>query len=91
MSLDLYDVYCVGESEEMPKLSHIKPDIVLLPFDGYGRLSATLGLELLESLKPRWAIPYNWGVGEKATRLGAHNFKNRASSDTEIILLPISP
>ncbi len=92
ISLDLYDIYYVGESEIIPDVKHFKPDIVLLPIDGYGRLSVETGLELVDLMKPAWAIPYNWGgAGEEATQLDAQSFKSRVTSRTEVILLPVNP
>ncbi len=92
VSLDLYDTYYVGESEGIPDVRHIKPDIILLPIDGYGRLTVEMGLELLRAMQPTWAIPYNWGgTGAEATQLDAQSFKSRVNSATEVMLLPVKP
>ena len=92
ISLDLYDIYYVGESEVIPDVRHFNPDIILLPIDGYGRLSVATGLELLDMMKPAWAIPYNWGgAGAEATELDAQSFKSRVTGATEVLLLPINP
>ena len=91
ISLDLYDIYYVGNSELIPEMAHLSPDIVLLPIDGYGRLSLSDALQLLEMMKPKWAIPYNWGgAGEEATQLDAQTLKSRADAATEVLLLTIS-
>ncbi len=91
ISLDLFDIYYVGNSELIPDMAQLQPDIVLLPIDGYGRLSLADALQLLEMMKPRWAIPYNWGgAGEEATHLDAQTLKSRADSATEVLLLPTS-
>ncbi len=92
ISLDLYDIYYVGESEIIPDVRHFKPDIILLPIDGYGRLSVEAGLELLDMMKPAWAIPYNWGgAGAEATELDAQSFRSRVTGTTEVLLLPVNP
>lgn len=89
ISLDYYDIYYVGDSQIVPGMEHLRPDIVLLPIDGYGRLSSNEALSLIEVLQPRWAIPYNWGgAGEEATQLDAQSFKSRARGQTEVLLLP---
>lgn len=91
ISLDYYDIYYVGDSEIVPEMAHLRPDIVLAPIDGYGRLSVEGALRLVDMLQPRWAIPYNWGgVGEEATQLDAQSFKSRARGATEVVLLPIT-
>ena len=92
ISLDLYDIYYVGESEVIPDVRHFMPDIILLPIDGYGRLSVEAGLELVEMMKPAWAIPYNWGsAGAEATELDAQSFRSRVTGATEVLLLPVNP
>ena len=91
ISVDYYDIYYVGDSQLISEMSFLRPDILLLPIDGYGRLSVDEALQLVVMLKPRWAIPYNWGrAGEEATHLDAQSFKARASSMTEVLLLPVS-
>ncbi len=90
ISLYLYDIYYVGEAEVTPQAQHFKPDIVLLPIDGYGRLSLDAGLELIDLIKPAWAIPYNWGgTGAEATQMDAQSFKSRVAGPTEVVLLPV--
>ena len=92
ISMDLYDIYYVGESNTIPDVRHFKPDIILLPIDGYGRLTVEAGLELVEIMKPAWAVPYNWGgAGAEATELDAQSFRSRISGPTEALLLPVNP
>lgn len=91
ISLDFFDIYYVGDSGIVPEMAHLRPDILILPIDGYGRLSLDEALRLVEMLEPRWAIPYNWGgVGEEATQLDAQSFKGRVRGATEVVLLPIT-
>lgn len=91
ISVDYYDIYYVGDSQIVPEMEHLRPDIILLPIDGYGRLTVSEALQLVAMLKPRWAIPYNWGgTGEEATALDAQSFKAQASIETEVLLLPVT-
>ena len=92
ISLDLFDLYYAGECEVAPTAAHFQPDILLLPIDGYGRLSVEAAAAMVELMQPRWAIPYNWGgTGEEATQLDAQSFQRRVSSQTEVVLLPVNP
>ena len=92
ISLDLYDIYYVGETDTVSATSYLKPDIILLPIDGYGRLSVTDAVRLVEAMRPKWAIPYNWGgAGEEATQLDAQSFQSQVSGGTEVLLLPVMP
>ena len=91
ISLDFFDIYYVGDSGIVPGMEYLRPDILLLPIDGYGRLSVAEALQLVEMMKPDWAIPYNWGgAGEEATQLDAQSFKSRVTGTTQVILLPVT-
>lgn len=91
ISLDFYDIYYTGDTQIIPDMSLLHPDIILLPIDGHGRLSKDEAIEVIEMLKPRWVIPYNWGQsGEEATTRDAHEFKQEVGGRAEVLLLPIS-
>ncbi len=90
ISLDFHDIYYVGDSELIPEMAYLKPDILLLPIDGYGRLSLAEAQELVEMMKPQYAIPYNWGgAGEEATALDAQSFERGVQGISKIVLPPI--
>ena len=92
ISIDYYDIYYAGDSQVIPEMAKLHPDIALLPIDGYGRLSVDEAAQAVQMLKPRWTIPYNWGgSGEEATALDAQNFKSRVGDMAEVVLLPVSP
>ena len=91
ISLDYFDIYYVGDSQIVPGMEQLRPDILLLPIDGYGRLTVDEALRLVEILQPRWAIPYNWGgAGEEATQLDAQSFMSRVRGPSEVLLLPVA-
>ena len=69
----------------------LHPDIIILPIDGHGRLSVNEAVDVVDMLKPRWVIPYNWGQsGEEATTYDAQDFKDRIGGKAEVLLLPIT-
>lgn len=91
ISIDFYDVYYVGDSQIIPEMELLHPDIILCPIDGYGRLSVAEAVDVVDMLKPRWVIPYNWGQsGEEATTLDAQEFKDMIGGRAEVLLLPIT-
>lgn len=91
ISLEFYDIYYTGDTQIIPEMELLHPDIILLPIDGYGRLSVDEAIEVVDMLKPRWVIPYNWGQsGEEATALDAQHFKDRVGGRAEVLLLPTS-
>ena len=88
ISLDMHDIYYVGDSTGAADAHVIRPDILMLPIGGgRGRMTLDEALRLVESLKPRWAIPYNWGGGSGATELDARSFQSRVGDGAEAILL----
>jgi len=90
ISVDYYDIYYVGDSKIIPEMELLHPDIILLPIDGYGRLSSDEAIKVVDMLKPRWVIPYNWGQsGEEASTHDAQEFKENIGGRAEVILLPI--
>ena len=88
ISLDMHDIYYVGDSAQTASSQVIRPDILMLPIGGgRGRMTLDEALRLVEMLKPRWAIPYNWGGGSGATELDARSFQSRVGDGAEAILL----
>ena len=91
ISLDFYDIYYVGSTQHVPEMA-LRPDILLLPLAVGGRLSLDAALALVSELKPRWAIPYNWGgAGAAASALDARSFQSRSGEHTVVRLLEATP
>ncbi len=89
ISIDYYDIYYVGDAKIIPEMEMLHPDIILLPIDGYGRLSVDEAVQVVDMLKPRWVIPYNWGgSGEEATSIDAQTFSEKIGGRAEVLLLP---
>ncbi len=89
ISLNYYDIYYAGDTQLIPEMSRIHPDIAILPIDGNGTLNVEDATEVVREMRPRWTIPANWGnAAEGATRLDAMAFKQLADGPTEVVLLP---
>lgn len=88
ISLHLYDVYYAGDTQIIPEMNCIKPDIAILPIDGKGTLTVEEAAQVVRQMRPRWAIPSNWGWNG-ATRVDAQAFKRLCEeiSPTEVLLL----
>lgn len=88
VSIGFFDIYYVGDAKLAPGMEVLQPDIMLLPIDGNGQTSLEDALGLVAVLRPRWAIPYNWGgTASRATELDARSFQSRVGEDTEVRLL----
>jgi L-ascorbate metabolism protein UlaG (beta-lactamase superfamily) len=91
ISVKLYDIYYAGDTEIIPEMADLHPDIAILPIDGRGTMNVDDAAHLVERMRPRWVIPSNWGTGttsEGSSRLDALAFKQRAGKTAEVVLLP---
>ena len=89
ISANMYDIYYAGDTQRIPEMADIQPDIAILPIDGDGTMNAQEAAELVETMRPRWAIPSNWGTAsEGASKAEALAFKEQAEGICEVCLLP---
>lgn len=89
ISLNLFDIYYAGDTQIIPEMENIHPDIAILPIDGYGTLTVDEAVNVVKRMRPRWVIPSNWGAGtEGATAADAQNFKREAGKYAEVVILP---
>jgi L-ascorbate metabolism protein UlaG (beta-lactamase superfamily) len=86
ISLNYYDIYYAGDTQIIPEMAHIRPDIAILPIDGNGTLTVNEAAEVVKQMRPRWVIPCNWGAANQADiRL----FKQQVSGRAEVVLPPL--
>jgi L-ascorbate metabolism protein UlaG (beta-lactamase superfamily) len=83
ISLHYYDIYYAGDTERIPEMERIKPDIAILPIDGNDTLNPHEAAEVVKQMRPRWVIPCNWGPGDEAN---INLFKREVSSRAEVIV-----
>ncbi len=88
ISLNYFDIYYAGDTQIIPEMDRINPDIALLPIDGRGTLNVTEAAEVVRKMRPRWVIPFNWGSAVSgATRLDAQRLV-REVGDVASVALP---
>lgn len=91
VSMNFYDLYYAGDTGLTPEMLTIRPDIAILPIDGEGTLNADEAAQAVAAMRPRIAIPCNWGTGaEAATRVDAGRFESAvraAAPDVQVLLL----
>ena len=87
ISVNYYDIYYAGDTQIIPEMSTIHPDIAILPIDGRGTLTVDDAVEVVKMMRPRWVIPCNWGI---ATQADARLFKKAVSGRAEVILPQIA-
>ncbi len=89
ISINLHDIYYAGDTQIIPEMSDLHPDIAILPIDGNGTMNVAEAADLVRQMRPRWSIPSNWGPSpEGATRLDALAFKQQTEAISETVILP---
>jgi L-ascorbate metabolism protein UlaG (beta-lactamase superfamily) len=83
ISLDYYDIYYAGDTGIIPEMNRIRPDIAILPVDGNGTLTHNEAAEVVKEMRPRWAIPMNWGPG---TDINARLFKQEVGERAQVVI-----
>lgn len=87
ISLNFYDIYYAGDTQIIPEMDILHPDIAILPIDGAGTLSVIDAVDVVKKMRPRYAIPYNWGeAGSGITIHDAQAFKTAVGERSEVII-----
>jgi L-ascorbate metabolism protein UlaG (beta-lactamase superfamily) len=78
-------IYHTGDSDVIPEMDNLKPDIALLPVSGTYVMTSKEALQAADKIKPKIVIPMHWGtiVGSKED---AENFKKKAKVQVEILV-----
>ncbi|WP_309493489.1 MBL fold metallo-hydrolase [Candidatus Hecatella orcuttiae] len=77
-------IYHAGDTDAVPEMKDIQPDIALLPVSGTYVMTAVEAAEAVKLLKPKLAVPMHYGsiVGDEED---AKKFKETASCDVQIL------
>lgn len=91
ISLNYFDIYYAGDTQIIPEMDGIRPDIAILPIDGNGTLTMSEAVEVVKKMRPRWVLPSNWGpLTEGASEHDAAQFKREVGERAEVII-PAAP
>lgn len=84
LTLQETKIYHAGDTDVVPEMSAIQPDVALLPVSGTYVMTAKEAAEAVRLLKPKLAIPMHYGsiVGDLED---AEKFKESASCDVQIL------
>ncbi len=89
ISVNRYDIYYAGDTQLIPEMATIKPDIAILPIDGKGTMNVEDAVQAVQQMRPRWVIPSNWGSNaEGAHRIDALALKRQVDLEAEVVILP---
>jgi L-ascorbate metabolism protein UlaG (beta-lactamase superfamily) len=89
ISLNFYDIYYAGDTQIIPEMDQIHPDIAILPIDGNGTLTIEEAAKVTRKMRPRWVIPSNWNDRpDGATSIDALQFRDLVG-DTSQVIIPV--
>ena len=72
-------IYHTGDTDLIPDMSDLKPDIALVPVSGTYVMTAQEAAKAIEKIKPKIAIPMHYGVIVGSEK-DAHDFKQLVKS-----------
>jgi L-ascorbate metabolism protein UlaG (beta-lactamase superfamily) len=81
--LDGHKIYHAGDTDVIPEMSDIKPDVALLPVSGTYVMTVAEALEAAKILQPKLVVPMHFGaiVGDQSM---AEKFKESANVTVEV-------
>ncbi len=87
ISINRYDIYYAGDTQLIPEMKHLRPDIAILPIDGRGTLNIDQAAQAVRAMRPRWVIPANWDkrIGS-ATPLDVLRLRDEIRDTAELVV-----
>ncbi len=86
ISLDHYDIYYAGDTDLIPEMSMVRPDIAILPIGGRQTMGVEDAVEAVRRLRPRWVIPSHWGSpAEGGTALDVRLFTEQVADMAQVL------
>lgn len=79
-------IYHAGDTDNVPELKGLKPDIALLPVSGTYVMTKEEAVQAAKDIMPKVAIPMHYGtiVGSEQDAI---YFKNNAPKEVEVVIL----
>ncbi len=86
ISLDHYDIYYAGDTDLIPEMSSLRPDIAILPIGGRQTMDVSSAVEAVRRMKPRWVLPSHFGTpSEGGTPLDVRLFEEGVQGLAEFV------
>lgn len=84
VKLDGITYYHAGDTDLIPEMKNIHPDVAFLPVGGTYTMTAAEAARATADIRPKVAVPIHWGaiVG---SRQDAENFKKLATCEVQIL------
>ncbi len=86
IAMNFFDIYYAGDTQIIPEMSRLHPDIAILPIDGNGTLTVEEASQATTILRPRWVIPSNWGKQTgSATPIDVLRFRQLVGNQAQVV------
>ncbi|MCS6835030.1 MAG: MBL fold metallo-hydrolase [Anaerolineae bacterium] len=85
ISLDDYDLYYAGDTDLIPEMSRLHPDVVILPIDDNGTLSVERAAQAVSVLRPSIVIPCNWANSGRVNLSDALRLQRLVAEQAKVI------
>ncbi len=85
VDVDGMRVYHAGDTDNIPEMANMKPDIAILPVSGKYVMTADEAIDAVRMLKPKAAIPIHFGAGVAGTLADAEQFQREAATKVHIL------
>lgn len=90
ISQNFHDLYYAGDTDLIPEMERIRPDIALLPIDGNGTMTVESAVEAVRIMQPKHVIPYNWGTySGGATLYEARSFERQLDGIANVAVMEL--
>jgi len=87
ISMNHYDIYYAGDTDLIPEMAMIHPDIAILPIGGRQTMNVDAAVEAVRCLRPRWVIPSHWGSpSEGGTALDVKMFEAQLAGMAQLVM-----
>lgn len=90
ISVSRFDIYYAGDTGPIPEMDRIRADIVLVPINARATMSPEEAAGVVNRMRPRFAVPYNWGSDIGASKGDALDFRRACAPDIEVVLMPVT-
>jgi L-ascorbate metabolism protein UlaG (beta-lactamase superfamily) len=84
ISVNFHDIYYSGDTQLIPEMERVRPDIAILPI-GDTALTSSDAVQVVKTMRPRWVVPCNW---EQSSQFDLQAFKHLVEDFTEVVTLP---
>lgn len=78
-------LYFAGDTDAIPEMEGLRPDLALLPVSGTYVMTAEEAVEAARAMQPRWVVPMHYGAGVVGEPADAERFLSQSPAPVTIL------